>query len=135
MWSVPSRLREPSTAAFTVAALLSVTPGAGLSPEWETSPNLVHDDLVAAAPAGHADDFFAVEWAVDLGGVDVRDAEVEGPVDGADRLAVVEPSTGGVGAGHGYGAQADARDVQPGRRRRAPRLRGPGRFPSVTGGR
>lgn len=32
---------EPSTAAFTLAAVLSVTPGAGLSPAWETSPNLV----------------------------------------------------------------------------------------------
>jgi hypothetical protein len=39
MWSVPSRFREPSTAARTFAALLSVTPGP--PPACETRPNLV----------------------------------------------------------------------------------------------
>ncbi|EDX20965.1 hypothetical protein SSAG_00756 [Streptomyces sp. Mg1] len=42
-----------------------------------------HDGLVAAALDGLADDFLAVEGSVDLGGVDVCDAEVECPVDGA----------------------------------------------------
>ena len=39
MWSVPSRFSEPSTAAFTFAALLSGAPGP--PPEWETRPNFV----------------------------------------------------------------------------------------------
>ena len=39
MWSVPSRFREPSTAARMLAGLLSGTPGP--PPEWETRPNFV----------------------------------------------------------------------------------------------
>lgn len=54
-----------------------------------------------------------MEGAIDLGGVDVRDAEVQSPVDGADRLAVIQAAAGGVGAGHGHGAQTDARDIEP----------------------
>lgn len=50
-----------------------------------------HDDVLASALDGLADDFLAVEGAVDLGGVDVGDPEVQRPVDGADRLGVIEP--------------------------------------------
>lgn len=57
-----------------------------------------HDDVVAAALDGLADDFLAVEGAVDLGGVDVGDPDVQGPVDGADRLGVIESPARGVGA-------------------------------------
>ena len=38
------------------------------------------------------------------------DAEVERPVDGADRLGVA--ACPGVDAGHAHGAQTDARDVE-----------------------
>ena len=47
-------------------------------------------DLVAPTRDGAADELLAVEGAVDLCGVDVGDPEVEGAVDGADRLVVVE---------------------------------------------
>lgn len=72
-----------------------------------------HDDVVPAALDGLADEFLAVEGAVDLGGVDVGDPEVQGPVDGADRLGVIEPSARGVDAYHGHGSQADTRDIEP----------------------
>src|SRR4029077_16018086 len=41
-------------------------------------------DLVPAVPDGPADELLVVIRAVDLGGVEEGDAEVEGPVDGAD---------------------------------------------------
>src|SRR5947209_5241724 len=44
---------------------------------------------------------------VDLRGVDEGDAEVERPVDGADRLSVVGAGAG-VGGGHAHGAEPDA---------------------------
>jgi hypothetical protein len=64
------------------------------------------------ASDGLTDNLFTVEGPVDLGGVDVGDAQVQGPVDGADRLAVVEGTFAGVGPGHGHGAEADTGDVQ-----------------------
>jgi hypothetical protein len=70
------------------------------------------DDLVAPALDRLPDDLLAVERAVDLCGVDVGDAEVECAVDGADGFGVVEGAAGGVGAGHGHGAQADPGDRQ-----------------------
>ena len=70
------------------------------------------DDVVAAAGDGLADDFLAVEGAVDLRGVDVGDAQVQGAVDGADRLGVVDGAFRGVGAGHGHGAETDTGDIQ-----------------------
>jgi hypothetical protein len=73
-----------------------------------------HHDLVTAAPDRLADEFLAVERAVDLGGVDVGHAQVQRAVDGADRLGVIEAPAAGVGPGHGHGAQADPGDVQPG---------------------
>ena len=69
-------------------------------------------DLVTAALDGLADDLLAQERPVDLGGVDVGDAEVEGAVDGPDRLRVVEGALTGVGAGHGHRAEADAGDLK-----------------------
>ena len=48
--------------------------------------------LVAAALERLADEFLVGVRAVDLGGVDERDAEVERAVDGADRLRVVGPA-------------------------------------------
>jgi hypothetical protein len=69
-------------------------------------------ELVAAALHGLADDLLAQEGAVDLGGVDVGDAEIEGTVDGADRLRVVQGAFARVGAGHGHRAEADAGDLK-----------------------
>ena len=68
-------------------------------------------DLVAAALHGPADELLVGVGAVDLGGVDEGDAEVERPVDGADRLGVVGAGAG-VGVGHAHGAQADAGDLE-----------------------
>src|SRR5215207_4918221 len=75
-----------------------------------------HDDAVAPALDGLADNFLAMEGAVDLGGVDVRDPEVQRPVNGADRLGVIEPPAGGVDAGHSHGSQTDAGDIKPAQR-------------------
>jgi hypothetical protein len=72
-----------------------------------------HHDLVAAVLDRLADQFLAVERAVDLGGVDVGDAEIQGTADGADGFGVVEAPAAGVGPGHGHGTQADPGDVQP----------------------
>jgi hypothetical protein len=70
-----------------------------------------HHDLVAAASNGAADEFLVGEWPVDLGGVQEGDAQVEGSVDGADRLGVVAAGAG-VGGRHPHGTQTDAGDVQ-----------------------
>ena len=70
-----------------------------------------HHDLVAAALDGPADQFLVEERAVDLGGVDVGDAQIQRPVDGADRLGVAA-LPGVVVAGHRHGAQTDPGDVQ-----------------------
>ena len=75
-------------------------------------PNLVAMTTWSRRPHGLADDLFAVEGPVDLRGVDVGDAEVQGPVDGADRFVVVDAAAGEVGAGHGHRAEADAGDLE-----------------------
>jgi len=68
-------------------------------------------DLVTPALQGAADEFFVGVRAVDLGGVEEGDAEVEDAVDGADGLGVVAAGAG-VGEGHAHRSQADAGDVQ-----------------------
>jgi hypothetical protein len=68
--------------------------------------------LVAAALDGPADDLFAVEGPVDLGGVDVGHAEIQGAVDGADGLVVVEAAAGRVRAGHSHSTEPDAGDLE-----------------------
>ena len=70
-----------------------------------------HHHLVTAAPDGPPDQFLVEEGAVDLGGVEVGDTQIQRPVDGADRLGVAA-FTGVVVAGHRHGAQADPGDVQ-----------------------
>ena len=111
MWSVPSRLQGALDRGADVrrAAVDDAGAAAGVGDEAELRR---HHDLVAAALDGRADQFLAVERAVDLGGVDVGDAQVQRAVDGADRLGVVEASADGVEAGHGHGAESDAGDVQ-----------------------
>jgi hypothetical protein len=66
-------------------------------------------DLVAAALDGPADQLLVVEGAVDLGGVEVGDAQVQRPVDGADGLGVAALSDV-VEAGHRHGAESNAGD-------------------------
>ena len=70
-----------------------------------------HHDLIAAALDGPADQFLVEVRAVDLSSIDVSDAQIQRPVDGADRLGVAA-LTGVVVAGHRHGAQADPGDVQ-----------------------
>ena len=110
MWSVPSRFSEPSTAVRMFAGLLSRLPGAPTVVGDEAELRRQHD-LVAAVLDRAADEFLVGEGAVDLGGVDEGDAQVERPVDGADRLGVVG-SRARVGGGHPHGAQADPGHIQ-----------------------
>ena len=70
------------------------------------------DDLIAAPRDGPADDFLAVERTVDLRGVEVGDAEVEGTVDGADGLRVVQGTFAGVCASHRHRTETDAGDLE-----------------------
>ena len=70
-----------------------------------------HHHLVAAALDGPADELLVGEGAVDLGGVEVGDAQVQRPVDGADRLGVAAcPDV--VVAGHRHRAESYAGDVE-----------------------
>ena len=88
MRSVPRRANDPSTALRMFAALLSNVPGP--SPARETAELGRDHDLVAASRDRPADDLLAVEGTVDLSRVEMGDAELEGAVDGADRLIVVQ---------------------------------------------
>ena len=68
-------------------------------------------DLVAVTLEGSADQLLVQEGAVDLGGVEVGDAQVQRPVDGANRLRVAAlPDV--VVAGHRHGTESDAGDVE-----------------------
>ena len=112
MWSVPSRVQRALDGGPDVGRAAVGDAGAAAAGVGDEAELGRDDDLVAAALDGLADDLLAVERPVDLGGVDVGDAEVEGAVDGADRLGVVEAAVAGVGAGHGHGAEADAGDLE-----------------------
>jgi hypothetical protein len=70
-----------------------------------------HDDTVATPLEGTADEFLVRVGAVDLGGVDVGDAQLECPLDGAGRLGVAARRVEVV-AGHRHRAEPDARDFQ-----------------------
>ena len=69
-------------------------------------------DIVATSLDGAADEFLVGVRAVDLGGVDVGDAQLQRPLDGADRLGVTAARIEVV-AGHGHRAESEARDVKP----------------------
>src|SRR4029078_6746233 len=58
-----------------------------------------------------SDKLFVDIWAVYLGGVDERHAEIERAVAGADGLGVIG-SGSGISVGHAHGAQADSGDGQ-----------------------
>ena len=67
--------------------------------------------LVAPAPDRAANEFFVVLRAVDLGRVEVSDAEVQRPVNGADGFGLATVRIGVVG-GHAHRAESNARDVE-----------------------
>jgi hypothetical protein len=56
-------------------------------------------------------EFLVGEWTVDLRGVDVGDAKVQRPVDGANRLGLATGSYVVV-ARHRHGAEPDSRDLK-----------------------
>ena len=64
-------------------------------------------DLVAAVGDGAADELLVGVGAVDVGGVEEGDAELEGAVDGGDRLVVVARA---VELGHAHAAEAEGGD-------------------------
>src|SRR6266508_3446526 len=91
----------------------------GVAADAEALPLLVADvaelrgqhDLVPASGDGAADQPFVGEWPVCVGGVQEGHAQVERPVDGRDRLALVAAA---VELRHAHAAQADLRDLEPG---------------------
>lgn len=66
------------------------------------------DDVVPASLEGATDDLFAEEGSVDLGCVDVCDAEVERAVDRANGLGIIQATLGSLRACHGHGIEIDA---------------------------
>ena len=91
MWTVASRFSEPSTAARMFAGLLSRTPGP--PPACETCRTRGHHHLVAAVLDGPADKFLVGVGNIDLGGVEVGDADVLCPVDSANTTRNLKPET------------------------------------------
>jgi hypothetical protein len=73
-------------------------------------PNFVHDRVAAVADRA-AHQLLVAERAVDVGGVEKADAELEGAVDRGDRLGVVG---GPVELGHAHAAEAEGGDLEPG---------------------
>ena len=66
-------------------------------------------DLIAAAADGAADQLFVGVRAVHVGGVEQRDAELEGAMDGGDRLALIAWA---VELAHPHAPESDRRDLQ-----------------------
>ena len=110
MWSVPSRLQRTLDGDADVrrAAVEDAGAAAGVRDDAELRGQ---HHLVAAVLDGSADEFLVGVGTVDLGGVDVGDAEVQRPVDGADRLGVAAGSDVVV-ARHRHGAESYAGDVK-----------------------
>ena len=110
MWSVPSRLREPSTADADVcrAAVEHAWAAAGVRDNAELR---CQHDFLAATLDRPADEFFVRVGTVDFCGVDVGDAKIQRPVDRANRLGVVHCADVVV-ARHRHGAESNARDVK-----------------------
>src|SRR4051812_13282515 len=109
MRSVPSRFSEPSTAVRMFGAAVehsSTAAGVRDQPEFRRE-----HDSVAAALDGPADEFLVRIWAVDLGGIDVGDPQLERSLDRADRLGVAAVRIEVV-AGHRHRAEPDAGDFE-----------------------
>src|SRR5262249_3687608 len=88
------------------AAVEAVRPAAGVGDVTKLGGQ---HDLVPAALDSPADEFLVVVRAVELGGVQEGDAEVEGPVDGADGFRLLG---GPVAPRHSPRAKADAGDLE-----------------------
>src|SRR5215217_4551364 len=92
MWSVPRRFERPFDRGLDVRRTAvddaGVAPGVGYESELRGDP-----DPVASALDGLPDDLLAQERPVDLGGVDMRDAEIERAVDRAARPLVASLRT------------------------------------------
>src|SRR5437764_905036 len=108
MWSVPSRLSEPSTATRMFAGLLSRTPCP--PPECETMPNFVANTTSSRRPMMARPTRSSLVY-VNLGGVEVRDPEVQRPVDRANRLGIAAGSDVVI-ARHRHGAESYAGYVE-----------------------
>ena len=109
MWSVPSRFSEPSRrCGCWPGCCRGAQTAAGVRDHAELGRQ---HDLVAAALEGPADEFLVDERAVDLGGVEQGDAQIQRPVDGADGLRVIGAGAG-VARRHPHGAQTDTATVQ-----------------------
>src|SRR6185437_390441 len=75
------------------------------------------EDAVACAASGRlqraGQQLFVRVWPVCLGRVEERHAELDGPVDGGDGLALVTLCGGAVGKGHPHAAEAERGDGEP----------------------
>jgi len=90
------------------AAVDDAGPAAGVGHQAEFRRQ---HDLIAPALDGPADKFLVEIRAVDLGGVDVGDAQIERPVDGPDLFGLAAlPRV--VVARHRHGAKTDPRYVE-----------------------
>ena len=107
--SRPSRFRLASQEERTYSGRPFTPRAVGSLPR--TIPNFVATTTTsrAAAPQGAADELLVRVRAVDVGGVEHRDAEVERPVDRGDRLRLV---AGAVEVGHAHAAEADRPDLE-----------------------
>src|SRR5688500_16987758 len=105
MWSVPSRLSDPSTATRIFDRLLSRTrAAAGVRDDAELRSQ---HDAVAVTLDGTADECLVGIRTVDFGGIKMCHAEIQRPVNRANRLGVVHRADVVVGR-HRHGAESNA---------------------------
>ena len=106
--SVRSRLSEPSTLRLIVSGRLSTPPPCAV---LEVEAELGRDhDLVADGRERFADELLVRERTVDLGGVEERDAALDGGADQRDHLLPVGERR--VALAHAHAAEADCRDLE-----------------------
>ena len=108
MTSTPSRCRDASQARPHVVGRAVDAQPAAVARRADAELRGQHD-LVAAAGDRAADQLLVGERAVHVGGVEERDAEVEGPLDGPLGLGLV---AGAVELAHPHAAQPLGRDGQ-----------------------
>jgi hypothetical protein len=90
------------------AAVETPRAAAGVGDETELRRE---NDVVATILDRACDEFLVGEGAVDLRGVDERDAEVEPTMDRADGFFIVG-ARAGVGGRHAHSAETDAADIK-----------------------
>ena len=109
MWSTPRRRSDASHAASTYSGRPLTPRRVGFS-RSRTIPNLVASThLVAPVGDRAADELLVVAVPVRVGGVEHRHAELEGAVDGGDRLRLVGCA---VELGHAHAAEPFGRADQ-----------------------